>query len=73
MTEVTIYTAGGAVTYTLRDTTDDFADDLANAIAEGNVIKATTADGSLLVINPLNAAAIEIRSIDEDTPPGSEK
>ena len=72
MTEITIYTAGGAVTYTLRDTTDDFKDKFTAALEQGTVTVETVV-GSALIINPLNAAAIEIRSIDEDTPPGSEK
>lgn len=71
MTEITIYTSGGSVTYILRDTTEDFADELSDALAGGSVVKAETADGSLLVINPINAAAIEIKPVDEDTPPGS--
>lgn len=73
MTEITIYTAGGAVSYTLRDTTDDFITALAAALEKGEIAQATTAEGSTLFINPLSAAAIEIRSIDEDTPPGIEK
>ena len=70
MTEVTIYTGGGAVSYVLRDTTNDFVTVLSEALEKGTVT-VTTAEGSTLYINPLNAAAIEIKAIKDDTPPGA--
>lgn len=70
MTEVTIYTGGGAVSYVLRDTTNDFVTVLSEALEKGTVT-VTTAEGSTLYINPLNTAAIEIRKIEEDTRPGA--
>lgn len=68
MTEITIYTSSGAVTYILRNTRDDYITALVEGLEKGTVT-ATTAEGSTLYINPLNAAAIEIKAIEEDTPP----
>lgn len=66
MVELTIYTAQGAITYTVKKTSDDFTDILTKAIESGYV-SMETVEGSTLIINPLNAAAIEIKELsDED-------
>jgi hypothetical protein len=70
VTEVTIYTSGGVVSYVLRATTKDFKRDLIAALEQGTVT-VETLDGSSLIINPLNAAAIEVKD-SEDTPPGAD-
>lgn len=70
MTEIIIYTAGGIVSYVLRDTTKDYKRDLTAALENGTTT-VETIDGSSLIINPLNAAAIEIRDHkQEEDPPG---
>ena len=65
MVELTIYTAQGAITYTVKKTADDFANVLTQAIESGYV-SVETAEGSVLIINPLNAAAIEIKELSDD-------
>lgn len=66
MVELTIYTAQGAITYMVKKTSDDFTDILTKAIESGYV-SMETVEGSTLIINPLNAAAIEIKELsDED-------
>ena len=72
MTEITIYTNGGAINYQLIETTANFKKDLIAALEAGSVT-VDTIDGASLIINPLTAAAIEIRSIKEQAPPGSGK
>lgn len=70
MTEVIIYTAGGMVSYVLRNTTKDFKRDLTAALENGTTT-VETIDGSSLIINPLNTAAIEIKDYyQEKDPPG---
>ena len=64
MVEVIIYTSHGEITYTLRKTVDDFAERLTKAIESGYV-SVETVEGSTLVINPLNAVAIEIKDFSE--------
>ena len=70
MTEVIIYTAEGMVSYVLRNTTKDFKKDLVAALESGTTT-VETIDGSSLIINPINAAAIEVKEYKED-PPGAE-
>lgn len=65
MVELTIYTAQGAITYMVKKTADDFTNVLTKAIESGYV-SVETAEGSVLIINPLNAAAIEIKERSDD-------
>ena len=58
--EVLIYTQNGAIPYEVVETCENFAEKLAAALEQGSVML-DTIDGSKLIINPINAAAIEIR------------
>ncbi len=69
MIDITIYTSSGVVQYTLKATTNNFKQDLIAGLEQGTVT-VETLDGSSLIINPLNAAAIEIKDSTDDTPPG---
>ena len=69
MTEITIYTTAGAVTYVVRDTCDNFKEKLTAALEQGTTT-VETIEGSNLIVNPLNAAAIEVKEIEEANPPG---
>ena len=65
MVEIIIYTSQGAITYTVKKTVDNFLEVLTKALESGYV-SVETVEGSSLVINPLNVAAIEIREISTD-------
>ena len=67
MVEITIYTSQGAITYTVLKTCDNFIEALTSALEKGYVSVDTT-EGSRLIINPINAAAVEIKELDD--PPG---
>ena len=67
MVEITIYTSQGAITYTVHKTVDNFVEVLSAALEKGYVTLETT-EGACLIINPINAAAIEIKELDD--PPG---
>lgn len=70
MTEVIIYTTAGTVTYVVKNTTTDFERALMAALEKG-AATVETIDGSYLLINTMNAVAIEIREYqEENTPPG---
>ena len=70
MTEIIIYTTEGMVSYVLRATTNNYKHDLTAALENGTTT-VETIDGSSLIINPLNAVAIEIREHkQEEDPPG---
>jgi len=64
--EITIYTGQGAITYEIKATCDNFTEVLVAAIEKG-IVSVETTDGSTLVINALQASAIEIRT--SDIPP----
>ncbi len=71
--EIVIYTTGGALTFDVLPTVDNFEKELSSALEEGTVI-VDTVEGSQLVLNAINAVAIEIKGvcdkeIVEDTPP----
>lgn len=65
---LTIYTQGGAIDYQISATTPNFKDDLITAL-EGGCVTVDTLEGGTLLINPLQAVAIEIN---ETTPPVEE-
>ena len=65
MVEIIIYTSQGAITYTVKKTVDNFVEVLTKA-RESGYVSVETVEGSSLVINPLNVAAIEIREISTD-------
>ena len=70
MTEIIIYTTEGMVSYVLRDTINNYNHYLTAALENGTTT-VETIDGSSLIINPLNAVAIEIREHkQEEDPPG---
>lgn len=56
---LTVYTQNGAINYQVRASTPNFKDDLLAALERGATI-VDTVDGSTLIINPLQATAIEI-------------
>lgn len=62
MVEITIYTSQGAITYTVKKTVDNFAEVLTASLETGYV-SVETEDGANLIINPVCAAAIEIREL----------
>jgi hypothetical protein len=71
--EIVIYTTGGALTFDVVPTVDNFQEVLSNALEEGTVV-VDTVEGSQLVLNAVNVVAIEIKDvcekeIAEDTPP----
>ena len=65
MVEIIIYTSQGAITYTVKKTVDNFVEVLTKALESGYV-SVSTLEGSSLIINPLNVAAIEIRELSND-------
>lgn len=66
--ELTVYTASGAVVFTVKGTDEDFEERLSEALEEGAVLL-DTAEGGRLLLNPVNTVAIEMRKA-ADTPPG---
>lgn len=56
---LTIYTQSGAIDYQVKASTPNFKADLIEALTQG-VVSVDTVDGSTLIINPLQATAIEI-------------
>lgn len=65
MVEIIIYTSQGAITYTVKKTVDNFVEVLTKALESGYV-SVETVEGSSLIINPLNVAAIEIRELSDE-------
>ena len=65
MLELTIYTAQGAIVYTINKTSENFIEVLASALERGYVA-VDTVEGSRLIINPLNVAAIEIKELSDE-------
>lgn len=65
MVEIIIYTSQGAITYTVKKTVDNFVEVLTKALESGYV-SVETVEGSSLIINPLNVAAIELRDLSHD-------
>ncbi len=65
MVEVTIYTAQGVVTYTISKASDNFIEELTSALENGYVA-VDTIEGSRLIINPMNAAAIELKELSSE-------
>ena len=65
--EVTVYTGQGAITYSVKAASDNFIEAFLSAIEKG-IVSVETVDGATLIINPLNAAAIEVGK-EEDIPP----
>ena len=66
--EIIIYTTGGALTFDIEATTDNFREKLAESLEAGTVVL-DTADGSQLVLNAINVVAVEIKEVYE-IPPG---
>lgn len=71
--EIVIYTTGGALTFDVLPTVDNFQEALSNALEQGTVV-VDTVEGSQLVLNAVNVVAIEIKEVSdkeiaEDTPP----
>lgn len=64
MIEITIYTAQGAIVYTINKTSDNFIEALTSALERGYVA-VDTVEGSRLIINPLNVAAIELKELSD--------
>lgn len=65
---LTIYTQNGIIDYQVEATTPNFKDDLIAALTSG-CVTVDTLDGGTLLINPMQAVAVEIN----DTTPPSEK
>ncbi len=65
MLELTIYTAQGAIVYTINKTSENFIEVLTSALERGYVA-VDTVEGSRLIINPLNVAAIEIKELSDE-------
>ena len=65
MLELTIYTAQGAIVYTINKTSDNFIEVLTSALERGYVA-VDTVEGSRLIITPLNVAAIEIKELSDE-------
>lgn len=57
--EITIYTAQGAMGFTVKSTGSDFNSQLIGALENGMVVL-DTAEGTQLIINALNVVAIEV-------------
>lgn len=57
--ELTIYTAQGALSFTIIGNGETFEDDLITAIDNGTVAL-DTIDGTRLILNAMNVVAIEI-------------
>lgn len=66
MVALTLYTTHGAVEYTVQKTVDNYVETLTAALENGNITTVTTAEGSSLVIVPLNVTAIEIRDLKDE-------
>ena len=64
MIEITIYTAQGAIVYTINKTSDNFIEVLTSALERGYVA-VDTVEGSRLIINPLNVAATELKELSD--------
>ena len=65
MLELTIYTAQGAIVYTINKTSENFIEVLTSALERGYVA-VDTVEGSRLIINPLNVVAIEIKELSDE-------
>lgn len=65
MLELTIYTAQGAIVCTINKTSENFIEVLTSALERGYVA-VDTVEGSRLIINPLNVAAIEIKELSDE-------
>lgn len=69
--EIIIYTSGGALSFEVIETVDNFRERLASFLEEGTVAL-DTVEGSQLIINSVNVVAVEIRNDEEsergDTP-----
>ena len=65
MLELTIYTAQGAIVYTINKTSENFIEVITSALERGYVA-VDTVEGSRLIINPLNVAAIEIKELSDE-------
>ena len=64
--ELTIYTAQGALGFTVKSTGCGFKEKLIDAIDSGTVVLETS-EGTQLILNALNVVAIEVS--DESNPP----
>ena len=65
MIELTIYTAQGAIVYTINKTSENFIEVLTSALERGYVA-VDTVEGSRLIINPLTVAALEIKELSDE-------
>lgn len=63
--ELTIYTAQGALGFTVKSSGEGFKERLIEAIESGTVVL-DTSEGTQLILNALNVVAVEIG---EDNPP----
>lgn len=61
--EINIYTSQGCISYVVKKTTDDFIEKILGALESGYAV-VETVDGASLVINPMNAVAIDIRDVE---------
>lgn len=72
--EIVIYTSDAALSFNIVATVENFQERLASALEEGTVVL-DTIDGTKLILNAINAVAIEVHDaksayeIPSDTPP----
>lgn len=64
---IDFYTSQGVISFIVKGVGQDFEHDAIAAFEGGNVVTLTTAEDSTVVINPIHAAAIEIKEY-SDTP-----
>lgn len=64
--EITIYTGQGAVSYTVKATCEKFKEAILAGFEKG-FVTLETIEGSLLIINPMSAAAVEISDSEEES------
>lgn len=66
--ELTVYTETGAMSFLVKATAENFGERLSDAMEAGAVLL-ETAEGSKLLLNPVNTVAVEMREA-KDIPPG---
>lgn len=62
---IDLYTSQGVISFIVKGFSEGFERDAIAAFESGNVVTMTTAEDSTVVINPIHAAAIEIKEYNE--------
>lgn len=60
--EIVIYTTGGALTFDVVPTVDNFQEVLSESLEAGTVVL-DTVEGSQLVLSAINVVAIEVKEV----------